>query len=206
MGVQIIHKGQHLLKHKAQEVGYVNGVSPSDNNVKLALDNIYASLSTVLSWQAPVANRAALPLTGNTVNDARVVQEDGDTKPAIYACIATVGDVDAQWQKIADVDWGNSAFQNIQSITNADSPYTAGTNDETIILVDTSGGAVTVNLPASASNTNRIFTFKKTSSDANQITLDPNASETIDGFTTIVFAGQFTSYTLNCDGTSWNIT
>lgn len=206
MSVQIIHKGQHLLKHKAQDVGYVNATSPADNNVKLALDNIYASLGTILSWQAPVANRAALPLTGNTVNDARVVQDDGDTKPAIYVCIATAGDVDAQWQKIADVDWGNSAFQNIVFIDNTDSPYTAGTSDETIILVDTSSGAVTVTLPAATDNANRIFIIKKISSDSNQITLDPNASETIDGFTTIVFAGQYTSYTLNCDGSNWNIT
>jgi hypothetical protein len=103
---QILHKGQHLLRHKAQDVGYVNATSPSDNTVKKALDNIYASLGTVLSWQTPVANKAALPLTGNSINDARMVQDDGDGKPSVYACIAIIGTVDQQWQKIADVDWG----------------------------------------------------------------------------------------------------
>lgn len=57
------------------------------------------------SWKASVANRAALPLTGNSLSDQRVVLDDGDGKQAVYLCIAITGDVDAQWEKIADVDW-----------------------------------------------------------------------------------------------------
>ena len=56
-------------------------------------------------WKASVANRAALPLTGNGLGDQRVVLDDGDGKQAVYLCIATTGDVDAQWEKIADVDF-----------------------------------------------------------------------------------------------------
>lgn len=56
-------------------------------------------------WKSPVANRASLPLTSNELGDNRVVLNDGDGKQAVYTCIALTGDVDAQWSKVADVDW-----------------------------------------------------------------------------------------------------
>jgi hypothetical protein len=57
------------------------------------------------SWKSSVASRATLPLTGNSLSDQRVVLDDGDGKQAVYICMAITGDVDAQWDKIADVDW-----------------------------------------------------------------------------------------------------
>ena len=59
-------------------------------------------------WKNPVSNVAALPLSGNTVNDMRVVVDDGDGKSAMYRCKATVGIVSDQWEKIADLDWTNN--------------------------------------------------------------------------------------------------
>ena len=96
---QIIHRGQHPYRHKAQEVGYFNPAQPTWTSVKTALDDV-AALTGGLNWRDPVATKALLPLTGNTINDARIVQDDGDGKPAIYVCIATVGTVDQQWQNI----------------------------------------------------------------------------------------------------------
>jgi len=68
-----------------------------------------------LSWKSPVDRSntsygagTALPLTGNALNDARMVADDGDGKPAQYVCVAITGAWDAQWIKIADVDWGAS--------------------------------------------------------------------------------------------------
>ena len=63
------------------------------------------------SWKAAVASRAALPLTGNSINDQRVVLNDGDSKQAVYICVATTGTVDQQWKKIGDVDWTNDHGQ-----------------------------------------------------------------------------------------------
>ena len=57
------------------------------------------------SWKAAVATPAALPLTGNTVGDMRIVINDGDNKSSIYVCIATVGVLAMQWDKIGDVDF-----------------------------------------------------------------------------------------------------
>ncbi len=198
--VQVTHKGQHLLRHKAQDIGYINASYPSAINVKLALDEAFTLIGTVLSWQAPVANKAALPLTGNVVNDARVVQDDGDGKAAIYVCIATSGTVDQQWLKIADVDWQGEETVNIDQ---TDSPYTASLKNT--ILVDTSGGAVTINLPAVASNVDKVYYVKKITSDTNQITIDGNASETIDGALTQVIGQYLATLKIVSDGIAWHI-
>ena len=103
--VEILHKGQHPYRHKAQEVNYVR--SGVNKGVKTALDELYSSIGAIVTWKDPVATKALLPLTGNSINDARIVQDDGDTNPAVYVCIAVVGTVDQQWVKIADVDWGD---------------------------------------------------------------------------------------------------
>ncbi len=62
-----------------------------------------------LNWKDPVATPNALPISGNELNDARMVSNDGDGKVAQYVCIATTGTYLTQWQKIADVDWGNAS-------------------------------------------------------------------------------------------------
>lgn len=69
------------------------------------------------SWKPAVANRSNLPLAGNTLNDMRVVVNDGDGHPAIYTCIATSGLLDQQWAKLADLDYTNnhSALINLTS-------------------------------------------------------------------------------------------
>ena len=59
------------------------------------------------SWKSAVATPANLPVSGNTLGDQRVVLNDGDGKQAMYVCVATSGDFNAQWDKIGDVDWTN---------------------------------------------------------------------------------------------------
>ena len=75
--------------------------------------------------------------------------------------------------------------------------------DDYALFVDASGGAVTVNLPAVASNSGRVLNVKKVDSSGNAVTLDGNASETIDGATTLAIATQYQSYTVHCDGSAW---
>ena len=197
--VQIIHKGQHLYRHKAQEVNYTIASDPSIKNVKEALDSLYSTVGG-LQWKDPVATKSALPLTGNTVNDARVVQDDGDGKAAIYVCVATTGTVDDQWIKIADVDWQGS--ETIR-ITNTDSPYSV--SNYNTVLADTSSGAITINLPACSSNKDKTVTIKKTTNDTNQITITPNGTDEIDGDTSVILGGYNSAIVMVSDGTTWNI-
>lgn len=80
--------------------------------------------------------------------------------------------------------------------------YTATTADFTI-LCDATTGSFSVNLPAAASNSGRIYNVKKIDSSANTVTIDPNASETIDGASTKVINTQYVNIQFQCNGTAW---
>jgi hypothetical protein len=85
-----------------------------------------------------------------------------------------------------------------------DTPYTALATDY-VILGNCVDGVLTVNLPASASSSGQQYKIKKIDSSANAITIDGNASETIDGATTKVISVQYDSVTIVCDGSNWHI-
>jgi len=74
-----------------------------------------------------------------------------------------------------------------------------------LVKCDTSGGAFTVTLPAAASSAGQKVTIKKTNIELNAVTIDGNASETIDGATTIKLVYRYESVTLHCDGSNWYV-
>jgi hypothetical protein len=78
--------------------------------------------------------------------------------------------------------------------------YTA-TNDDYVI--DCTSGTFTVTLPASSGRTGRILIIKN--SGAGTITVDGNASETIDGATTYSLSVQYATVQIMSDGTNWKI-
>lgn len=82
-------------------------------------------------------------------------------------------------------------------ITLSDSHYT--------VLVDASTANRIVNLPAASASSGRIYNIKKTDSSANTVTIDGNASETIDGALTQVISIQYNSLEIQCNGSSWFI-
>jgi len=72
-----------------------------------------------------------------------------------------------------------------------------------VLLVNTTAGSITVNLPTAVSNVAQI-TIKKIAS-ANSVTIDGLAAETIDGGLTAVLNVLNESITLISDGTNWGI-
>lgn len=75
-----------------------------------------------------------------------------------------------------------------------------------VLLVDASGGAVTITLGAAATLANGFcVAIKKTDSSTNAVTIDGNSSETIDGAATFTLPAQYSSVILQCDGANWNI-
>jgi hypothetical protein len=88
----------------------------------------------------------------------------------------------------------------VQPITTIGVTTTLGASNYTVLCSAT----LTVNLPAAASNTGRIYNIKNIGAAAT-ITIDPDASETIDGATTYTLTTQYESVTLQCDGTAWFI-
>ena len=91
------------------------------------------------------------------------------------------------------------------SVAAAASPYTVLPTD-TYISVNTTAGAVELDLPAVASNTGRTIFIKDAVglANTNAITIDPNATETIDGAATSkVINTDYGYMALYCDGTQW---
>jgi hypothetical protein len=88
------------------------------------------------------------------------------------------------------------------AITSKTANYTATVNDS-VILCDATSAGFTITLPASATNTGRKYVIKKTDTSANTVTIDGNASETIDGATTVNIGTQYQSITIVCDGSNW---
>jgi hypothetical protein len=81
------------------------------------------------------------------------------------------------------------------------------TNNGTTYLVDASGGAVTVTLPAAASSTDKIVIVKKVNATSLTlaVTVDGNAAETIDGLATYIMYGLDEFVAIHCDGTEWHV-
>jgi hypothetical protein len=78
--------------------------------------------------------------------------------------------------------------------------YTATTSD---YLIDCTSGTFTVTLYAASGNAGRIVMVKN--SGAGTITVDGNASETIDGATTYSLSVQYATVQIMSDGTNWKI-
>ncbi len=71
------------------------------------------------------------------------------------------------------------------------------------LTADTSGGSITFALPAVAGVTaNTVFSFVKTSA-SNTMTLDPNASETINGASTYAVTANYSRVDVYSNGSQW---
>jgi len=84
--------------------------------------------------------------------------------------------------------------------------YTAMYIDD-VITCDTSGGSFTVTLPTTATNewNGKRFLIKKITSDVNTVTINPNASETLDGALTYVLRKDKESVVIWNDFGEWKV-
>ena len=119
-------------------------------------------------------------------------------------------DEDEVYDRIKDIE-GNmsrmeSAFgQGINLQGTVTSNLTINETTGTLLyLLDSTGGAITLTLPTAVDNT-AVMTLKKISSDGNNITIDGNGTETIDGATTKILAVQYQSYTIAASGGVWYV-
>lgn len=101
----VITQAQHLLQHEfSGSLVYSNPGLPGVSTVGDALNLFTAVLYP--GTKPNVATPADLPLLGNTLNDYRVVNDDGDGKAAGYRWEQREGEVSPSWHKIYDIDWG----------------------------------------------------------------------------------------------------
>jgi hypothetical protein len=91
------------------------------------------------------------------------------------------------------------------------SPLSAKTTTATLTLkeeavtANANGAAFTITLPTAVGNTGKIYAVKKIDSTFNAVTLDGNASETIEGSTTTTLNTQNECLTIISDGANWRI-
>lgn len=90
------------------------------------------------------------------------------------------------------------------SVVSKTSAYTATTADDVILV--SSASSWTLDLYTASGNTGRKLTIKKTSSDANTVTVDPNSTQTIDGKSQIYLGAQYEQIDIVSDGTNWILT
>jgi len=83
------------------------------------------------------------------------------------------------------------------------SPYTAD-SALSVILVDTTAEAITINLPPAADMVKRTLVIKKIAGPLPQaVIVVPDGSETIDDQASISIPAAYTARTLFSDGTAW---
>lgn len=92
----------------------------------------------------------------------------------------------------------------VQTSVQTGPSYAAAIGD--LVLVDVSGGNVTVDLPTAVGNTNREIWVKLVTVAApgtNECTVDPNGVQTIDGASTFILDTDFEWIKLRSNGANW---
>jgi|SRR5438128_531586 len=160
--------------------------SLTSGNLVGALPAISGAALTALPNPLPAVSGANLTalnasqLTSGTVPDARL----GSPLPALNGA------------NLTSLTGTNVTHQVVTKVF-ADSPYTVLATDWTI-LVNATGGAVTVTLPTPTSG--RLLCVKKTDASANAVTL----TGTIDGVVNPTLIAQYNSVLMQGDGTTFS--
>ena len=161
------------------------------DSTKLAIANNLSDLNNASTARTNLGlGTAATQDVGTSANN--VVQLDGTAKlPAVDG------------SQLTNLPSSGGGFT-YQSITSASSPVSAASSYH--YSADTSGGAITVNLPALSGVTAGTEIRFKLKTAGNNLTLDGNSAETIDGSATYVLNVQNQAVTCVSDGSgNWEI-
>jgi hypothetical protein len=163
----------------------------STDSTKLAIANNLSDLNNVATARTNLGLGTAATLDyGTSANN--LVQLDGSARlPAVDGSLLT------------NLPSGGGGFT-YSAITSASSPVSGAAS--THYSADTSGGTITINLPALSGVTAGTEIRVKLKTAGNTLTLDGNLSETIDGSTTYTLTVQNQAVTLVSDGSSnWEV-
>lgn len=142
----------------------------------------------------------AFKLVDQTASNARAIHQVGTDDFNIFAGISNFG-TDANATHGVDIQ----TSLGFKRTTVADIAYTVLVTD-LIVAYTTLTAARTVTLPAAATaGARKVYIIKDEAGTAatNNITIDGNASEVIDGSTTKIINTNYGSVTIYCNGTAW---
>lgn len=188
-----VHAASHLTAPTVRARDNVSGAGAHDITVR-------GGNGTTGNKDGGVLTLAGGTASGSGVAGTVLLQTAGVTRVTLAA--GGTMSVDGQ------IDFNNSLVVNaIHAQTGTANVITATTTNY-YIGVDSTLAAKTVNLPA-ASSCGSGFTYKikdeSGTAASNNITIDADGSETIDGQTTAVIAANYGSLELVCNGSNWFI-
>lgn len=145
-----------------------------------------------------------------TVTDASAISVASSASVYIKNAPVAGGSVTLTSPYSLFVDDGAVRFDgaNYRGVTSTSAAsYSITTAEYIVHSTRSSTGTQTINLPAVASNSGRVVVIKDAGGNAsiNNITIDGNASETIDGATTFTMNANYQSVQLYCNGSAWFI-
>ena len=151
-----------------------------------------------------ISPTAKLDVDGSAIFNESGADKDfrieGDTDTEIFMVDASADAVGISTTTPASgLDIQTSMGLNVTTITSAT------TLDQTHNVILCNTGPYTVTLPAAASNTGRVYYIKNIDAECDDITIDGNSTETIDGSETYVLTNYNNVVRIICDGTNWHI-
>ena len=93
----------------------------------------------------------------------------------------------------------------IRTFSTATAANFSAITGSSIIYCDTTSNDVTIDLPTAATSAGLKYVIKRISGTTNNVIIDANGSELIDGESTIVMYDQYDSLTVHCDGNQWYV-
>lgn len=150
------------------------------------------TISNVTGLQTALNNKADV-VHGHSMSDISGLTAALAGKAALVHT-HTISQVSGLQAALDALKWG--------PISTKTANYTA-TVDDDVVLVDTTSGSLVMTLPPASSSEGLTLVFKKISVDANTVTVDGNASETIDGTANAMLTIQWQMIRVKSNGTAW---
>lgn len=160
--------------------------------VQVPTEDLHAATKKYADDLAFTANAGILP--GQSGNSGKFLTTNGT--------VASWSAVDlSPYLTIANAATTYQAKLTRRNVTNADSPVTAAYGDD--ISCDTSGGAITINLPAAVAGNPEIIIRAGADAVTANVTVEPDGSETILGESNLVIDINFFVYAFVAKAGAW---
>lgn len=180
-----------------------DGIGNITNKIGLHVEDLIIGDNTSIGIQLDGAEKYALWFNNDSGTAVDGITFRATDQVTLYASAANTLKTDDTFIAATDLQSLGGFVGDVEIVTATSA--TLGSDDHIMLIDDdTAGGAVTITLPACASHNGRQYHIKKLGTTAN-VTIDGNASETIDGGLTAVLTAQYESIGIVCDSSNWSI-